>query len=278
MQDESRVRELLREGLSGDGPVVFLTGAGVSAESGIPTFRGEEGYWTIGSREYHPMELATNEAFSRHPDELWSWYLYRRGVCRAAQPNPAHAALVEAERALGRRFVLVTQNVDGLHLRAGNDRERTWQIHGCIDFMRCADECLEAPVPLPDTIPVDWPKTRRVGESERALLKCPDCGAPARPHVLWFDECYDEALYRWDSSIRAASEASLLVVAGTSGATNLPLQMAGIAVRRRIPFLVVNREPSAFSEMVEGLESGLFLQGEAGRILPQVVAAMNEAR
>src|SRR5688500_3238942 len=92
------------------GRVVVLTGAGISAESGIPTFRGKEGYWTVGSREYHPQELATHEAYAQMPLEVWAWYLYRRGVCRAAGPNAAHTSLVALERALGDRFALVTQN------------------------------------------------------------------------------------------------------------------------------------------------------------------------
>ena len=85
------VRELLDAGLSGDGPIVALTGAGISAESGIPTFRGPEGYWKIGSKNYQPEELATWSTFSKMPDEVWAWYLYRRGVCRAAEPNDEDA-------------------------------------------------------------------------------------------------------------------------------------------------------------------------------------------
>ena len=112
--------QALAAALAGDGAFVVVTGAGVSAESGIPTFRGQDGYWTVGSRVYHPQELATHAAFRRMPEEVWRWYLYRLGVCRAAEPNPAHVALVELERALGDRFRLVTQNVDGLHLRAGS--------------------------------------------------------------------------------------------------------------------------------------------------------------
>src|SRR2546426_10737611 len=100
------------------GHVIALTGAGVSAESGIPTFRGRDGYWTVGSRDYHPQELATHAAFARMPWDVWAWYLYRRGVCRAAAPNPAHHALVRL--AAHPRFALVTQNVDGLHRRAGS--------------------------------------------------------------------------------------------------------------------------------------------------------------
>jgi len=87
----------------------MLTGAGVSAESGIPTFRGKEGYWTIGAREYHPQELATHDAFERMPWEVWAWYLYRRTVCNAAEPNDGHRALVSLGAALPDRFALVTQ-------------------------------------------------------------------------------------------------------------------------------------------------------------------------
>src|SRR5690349_7061367 len=117
-----------REALARDGRVVALTGGGVSAESGIPTVRGKEGYWTIGSREYHPQELATHEAFLAMPWEVWAWYLYRRGVCRVAAPNAGHAALVRWDLALGERFALVTQNVDGLHARAGSTPARTYTI------------------------------------------------------------------------------------------------------------------------------------------------------
>ena len=116
--------------------LVFLTGAGISAESGIPTFRGKEGYWTIGSKVYQPQEMATWSNFSQMPAEVWRWYLYRRAICHQAKPNPAHLALADLEARLQSDFTLVTQNVDGLHLRAGNSFDRTYQIHGNIDYMR----------------------------------------------------------------------------------------------------------------------------------------------
>src|SRR5437763_15050145 len=104
-----------RAALARPGTVIALTGAGVSAESGIPTFRGKEGYWTVGSRDYHPQELATHEAFSQMPWEVWAWYLFRRGVCRAAEPNAATHAIVRWDGALRERLGPITQNVDGLH-------------------------------------------------------------------------------------------------------------------------------------------------------------------
>lgn len=261
---------LLTQALAAPGPIVWLTGAGISAESGVPTFRGEEGYWRVGSAHYHPQELATFAAFSAMPREVWSWYLYRRGVCRAAEPNAAHRALAALEAHQPARFLLITQNVDGLHLRAGNTLERTYQIHGNIDFMRPVGG--DAIVPIPAAIPTDWPKDRRVTDAEMALLQVD--GRPARPHVLWFDEVYDEAKFRFESSLRAAAEAALLIVVGTTGATNLPMQIGTLAARRGTPLVVINPEPNPFSELVETTGAGVFLRGTAGEHVPRVCALL----
>src|SRR5438874_8242524 len=166
-----------------DGHVLVLTGAGVSAESGIPTFRGKEGYWTVGSRDYHPQELATHEAFTQMPWEVWGWYLFRRGVCRAAEPNAAHRAIVTWDAALGERFGLITQNVDGLHRRAGSPDARMYPIHGDISLMRCAKDCTLDRYPIPDSVPA-LGKGEAVSAAVKALLVCPKCGGMARPHVL----------------------------------------------------------------------------------------------
>lgn len=221
------------------GRIVFLTGAGISAESGVPTFRGHEGYWLVGSRNYHPQELARRSAFEELPDAVWAWYLYRRGVCRGASPNAAHRALAELEGRLQNRFVLVTQNVDGLHHRAGNTLLRTLEIHGNVDFMRCAADCarkrVDALIPMPDAIPVAWPKDREVDDAVRALLRCPRCGERTRPHVLWFDEHYDEELFRAQSALSVAREAQLLVVVGTTLQTSLPARTSSRARRLARP-------------------------------------------
>jgi NAD-dependent deacetylase len=249
------------------GLVVVLTGAGISAESGIPTFRGVEGYWQVGSRNYRPMELATAAAFERMPDDVWGWYLYRRAVCRGAAPNRAHHALRELELRLGDRFLLVTQNVDGLHLRAGNSTQRTYQIHGNIDLMRCTEECSLELVPVPDALGTSWERGRIPGPDEKALLSCSRCGAPSRPHVLWFDEYYDEERFRFQSSLAAVDRAALLVVIGTSGATNLPTQMCHRAHERGAKLVVVDTEPTPFSSLAER-GSGEFLRGTATELVP----------
>jgi NAD-dependent deacetylase len=268
----SRAIELLDD--AGGGRVVFLTGAGISAESGIPTFRGKEGYWKVGSVNYHPMELATHDAFTRFPDEVWAWYLYRRGVCLAARPNSAHLALAELEASVRERFVLITQNVDGLHVQAGNSRERTFQIHGDIRMMRCADECGRGLLEVPRGIDRSWEKERPLADAERALLICPDCGARSRPHVLWFDEYYNEEHFRFESSLNAAHAADLLVVVGTAGTTNLPLQVGAVVARRGAAMIVVNPEETAFTEFATQTPSGLFLRGKAGEWVPALCAAL----
>lgn len=269
-QPSDEVRRFLDKGMSGSGPIIFLTGAGISAESGIPTFRGEEGYWTVGSREYRPEELATRAAFEAMPNEVWSWYLYRRGVCRQAQPNAAHRALVDLEHGFHDRLVIMTQNVDGLHLRAGSLPHLTYQVHGNIDFMRHDDAGEMQPVPIPDGIEHVWDRGRRLSPEELDLLRHPS-GILGRPHVLWFDELYDEERFRFESCLELAEQASLLVVVGTSGATNLPVQVAATVLRRGVPMVVLNADDAThFASIAERSPFGWFEEGLACDLVPQV--------
>ncbi|ACY17524.1 SIR2 family NAD-dependent protein deacylase [Haliangium ochraceum] len=280
--DLERARARLREG-----PCLVLTGAGISAESGIPTFRGKDGYWTVGSTVYHPQELATNAAFERLPDEVWQWYLYRRSVCRRAQPNPAHDALVTLEQHLGDAFLLITQNVDGLHPRAGQSRARTYSVHGDIDLMRCAAGCSAELLPVPDQAwPVSgqaWPVSGQVGEidagqpldeAQRQLLRCPRCGGRTRPHVLWFDEYYDEAYFRFHSSRDAATRAALLLIVGTSASTNLPWQVVTLAQQHGATIIDINLESNPFEPAALASPGGAVIRQPATAVLPPLVAAL----
>ncbi|MFH1132842.1 MAG: Sir2 family NAD-dependent protein deacetylase [Pseudomonadota bacterium] len=263
----------LRSFLKSNGHLVVLTGAGISAESGIPTFRGKEGYWTIGSAEYQPEEMATHWMFERNPEDVWIWYLYRRGICRSAKPNAGHIATVAMEKALGNRFLLITQNVDGLHLRAGNSMERTYQIHGNIDFARCDNNCGKPRWLLSNEL-----GGKKKGESltdrERELLRCPECGGWARPHVLWFDECYDDENFHFQASLKAASTAKVLLVVGTSGATNLPMQVGTSAMRAGCIVVDINPEPNPFSRLAETAQCGFFLESTAGPILTAIAKVL----
>ncbi len=251
--------------------ITVLTGAGISAESGIPTFRGKEGYWTVGSREYHPQEMATLNMFRKKPDEVWKWYLYRFNVCAKANPNKGHLALVDMENLFEDRFTLITQNVDGLHLRAGNSQERTYHIHGNIFYMRCADECSEKLFKLPESF-MGRSKGKDLDENEKKLLTCPDCGAKTRPHVLWFDETYNEHFYKFQSSLRAAENTHILIVVGTSGATNLPNQVAYEVARHKGLIIDINIEENPFSRLAK-TSGGFFIQKSSGDALQEILAA-----
>lgn len=270
------IQSIIEDHFNRLGLVVFLTGAGISAESGVPTFRGAEGYWTVGSVNYHPQDMATHSSFSKMPDEVWAWYLYRRSICLEAQPNAAHSALVLAEQRLKDRFLLITQNVDGLHLRAGNSHQRTYQIHGNLNYRRCVSECGYGAIPLPDELDTPWSKERRLNKKEYNFLNCPFCGSLTRPHVLWFDEYYDENSYRFDSSIKATKQAALLVVVGTSGSTNLPRQICDLVMYQEIPMVVIDPDTNVVTQMADNYQHGVSVKGTAANILPELVDSILE--
>ena len=269
-EQEKQLRSILGEA----GRVTVLTGAGISAESGIPTFRGPEGYWTVGSQVYHPQEMATFQMFSRRPDDVWQWYLHRATVCGQAAPNAGHRALVDLEKNLGARFLLITQNVDGLHLRAGNSPERTYEIHGNVFFMRCAAECRTDLLPLPPSL-VGRERRQPLAAHETALLICPACGGRARPHVLWFDESYNEHHFRFQSALQAARATRLLIVVGTSGATNLPNQVAWTVLNNGGTIFDINIEDNPFAELARKSSGGAFLGFPSSRLLPELVKRMS---
>lgn len=255
------------------GHVVVVTGAGISAESGIPTFRGEEGYWTIGSRVYHPQEMATHAAFERMPREVWKWYLYRLGVCRGHDPNPAHEALARLEAGIGDRFLLATQNVDGLHLRAGNTQARTCQVHGNIDYMRAADGRDRNLYRVPDGL---CPREREAPliDAQWDVLVVPPDRQPARPHVLWFDEFYEEDLFRSSTALRAAAKCDLFVVIGSSGAAALPMHAIAEAARGGAAIVNVDPSPNPFGEFADDWERGCWVRQTACDAVPGIVDAL----
>ena len=266
MEFSDEVRALLRDPSK---KITILTGAGISAESGIPTFRGPEGYWTIGSRVYMPEEVATQKMFQESPREVWEWYLYRLGVCLDASPNPGHLALVSMENQLAGRFVLITQNVDNLHIRAGNSLQRTFQIHGNISFTRCSKACVPGLYPLASGLARSR-QERSLETEELELLLCEHCGDWLRPHVLWFDEYYDEEYFRFDSSIKIARQTDLLIIVGTSGATSLPAHVASLAHENQACILDINIEQTPFSDIANNSPGGGFIQCSAAEVLPRL--------
>lgn len=225
--------------------VLAITGAGVSAESGIPTFRGKDGWW----RNQDPTRLATPEAFAADPAHVWEWYQYRRGLVADADPNPAHRALARLEAA-GRAVLVATQNVDDLHERAGS-RDVT-HIHGSIWRVRCQGcgaEGDDHTHPLPALPP-----------------RCPACGDRLRPAVVWFGEMLPAApVERVERFLRRGVDLALVV--GTEAVFGY-IQRFALEARQAGALLVeVNPSRTLLSDAVD-----VHLQGPAGRILPDLLA------
>src|SRR3954467_2737442 len=201
--------------------IAVLTGAGISAESGIPTFRGPGGLW----REYRPEDLATPQAFARDPKLVWEWYDWRRGIIAKAVPNAAHHALVKLEIRIP-RFTLITQNVDGLHDLAGNGK--ILKLHGDIWRMRCTECGANFPnrrVPLPKIPP-----------------HCA-CGGLARPGVVWFGEPLPEGMMR--EAEHAVGAAEVLLVIGTSAVVYPAASLIPYAKQAGAKVIEINPEPTA---------------------------------
>ena len=245
-----------------------LTGAGVSAESGIRTFRGKDGYWTVGSSAYTPQEMATKRMFSAHPEESWKWYLMRFLICRDSEPNDGHYALTELSTKLGNRLSLITQNIDGLHLKAAFPKEHCYQIHGSINHMRCSRNC------CPDLFPLPFECVRihhsEDFESVREVLICPKCQAMSRPHILWFDEYYTEKHYRADSAVEVAQESDLLIVAGTTLLTTLPSIIVEDFVSKGKPVINIDIEEGTSAQLAERTPGGGFIHGSSAQALREL--------
>ena len=247
---------------------MVLTGAGISAESGIPTFRGADGFWTVGSKHYQPQELATWEKYNEMPEELWRWYQYRWGICLKAKPNPGHVAVVELQKLVDKSYMLVTQNVDGLHLQAGSDASKLCEIHGRIDEMRC-DERLEGSclyqVDLNDPKNIECaratvmktPKPAK-DETKEPLPMCPKCGVRQRPKILWFDESYNEAFFKWKTVMERMETCDVLLIIGTQLTTGGPRSMVSAAQKSGALIIRVDPEVDLSDSSTAGM---LHLQG-----------------
>jgi NAD-dependent deacetylase len=233
-----------RECLAQARRVTVLCGAGLSEESGIPTFRGESGLW----RTFKAEELATPEAFVRNPKLVWEWYEWRRELISQARPNLGHYALAALERKLGDGFTLITQNVDGLHNRVGS--QRILKIHGDIWWTLCTGcrkVATDLRVPLPELPP-----------------RCEQCGAMLRPGIVWFGEPLPEKT--WQQAEAAASNCEVMIVAGTSAVVYPAASLAPLARRKGARLIEINREETPLSGAAD-----ITLRGPAGEILPQLV-------
>jgi len=222
--------------------VTVLTGAGISAESGVPTFRGKDGLWN----KFRPEELATMEAFLKNPKLVWEWYEYRRKLISTVEPNQAHYALRDLEKMVS-KFSLITQNIDGLHQKAGS--KNVIELHGNIKRNRCIS-CEKVYMNLEF-------------EFKEIPPRC-SCGGIIRPDVVWFGEMLpQEAL---NAAFKASQLCNVFISIGTSALVSPASQLPIIALKNNAYVVEINLEPTPISNIV--CES---IRGKAGEILPKLV-------
>lgn len=240
MRAESSI-DAARVLLEGAHTIAVLTGAGISAESGVPTFRGAGGLW----KQFRAEDLATPEAFRRDPQLCWEWYDWRRGILAKVTPNAGHYSLAGLERQTP-RFTLITQNVDGLHQEAGSGA--VLEIHGSIWRLRCtccSRDWMDRSIPL-------------------ALLPRCECGGLARPGVVWFGENLDPKV--WGAAERATRKSDVFLVVGTSAVVYPAAGLVPLARSAGAKIIELNLEPTPMSALVD-----YALTGRAAEILPKLI-------
>lgn len=226
--------------------LVALTGAGVSQESGLRTFRdAQNGLWS----QYKPEDLASPQAFARDPKLVWDWYAYRREAVKSVRPNPGHYALVELEKSVP-EFQLVTQNVDGLHRMAGN--QHVLELHGNIQRVRCS-EC--------STFAELW------GDDSESVPRCAECDGLLRPDVVWFGEALPRD--QLEAAVEASRSCEIFFSIGTSGVVQPAASLAYAARNNGAVVVEINMESTPLTP-----KANYFLRGKSGEVLPRLVDAV----
>ncbi len=232
--------------LRGTPRLAALTGAGVSQESGLRTFRdAQTGLW----QQYKPEDLASPEAFARDPKLVWDWYAWRREALKSARPNAGHYALVEMEARVP-RFTLITQNVDGLHRMAGS--KNIYELHGNIQRVRCS-EC--------GAFAETW------DEGGESVLRCAVCGGLLRPDVVWFGESLPRSAL--EAAVEAARTCDVFLSIGTSGVVQPAASLPFAARNKGAVVVEINLEATPLTEKAD-----FFFQGKSGEVLPELVKAV----
>jgi NAD-dependent deacetylase len=249
MSDQAEIPEELIQKIREAEHVAVLTGAGISAESGVPTFReAQTGLWA----RYDPQELATPQAFQRNPKLVWDWYTWRRELISEAAPNPGHQALVELAD-LVPEFTLITQNIDGLHQRAGSQNVIT--LHGNLMETKC----------FANNHPVDnWP------ESDDVPPHCPICDSLLRPNVVWFGE--NLAADALQTAVQVAKSCDLFLSIGTSALVHPAASLPLMAIENGATTVEVNPQSTPLTRWMD-----FVLTGAAGELLPLMVTRLKEA-
>ncbi len=238
-----KLSDKLKKALSGARRIAVFTGAGISAESGVPTFRGNEGIW----KKFKPDELATFSGFLKNPELVWEWYRLRKEVMTTVRPNAGHLAIVSLERFY--RVTVITQNVDNLHRRAGSSVVH--ELHGNIErnyCTGCGKFYTDAELHLAET----------------AVPRCAKCSGAVRPDVVWFGEFLPEQA--WNAAVEAARWADIFFCVGTSGVVYPAASLPSVAKQAGAMVVEINVEPT---ELTPAMDESLF--GAAGDVLPRIV-------
>ncbi len=244
---ELKISEALKNLLQPSTNVAVLTGAGVSAESGVPTFRGKDGLWA----KFRPEELANFDAFIANPKLVWEWYNYRRKLMNEVEPNPGHYTLAEWETYFA-DFALITQNVDSLHRRAGSTK--IYELHGNIARNKCAD-C---------NAPMDWE-----GELDPDNIPRCACGGLIRPDVVWFGELLPAKVI--EDAWHKAESCDLFFALGTSSVVQPAASLPLVARRAGAHVVEINPEQTPISDMCDDC-----FRGPTGEILPQLTQYLSQ--
>jgi NAD-dependent deacetylase len=225
--------------------VTIFTGAGISAESGVPTFRGTDGIW----KKFKPEELASFDAFIRNPDLVWEWYRHRKQIIANIQPNPGHYAIARMEQ-FHKRFAVITQNIDNLHRRAGSTV--VYELHGNIERNYCIDcGCRFS--------------NEEILRYERAP-RCTQCNGLVRPDVVWFGELLPEN--QWNLSVTAAEQSGVFIAIGTSAVVYPAASIPLMAKRAGAYVVEINVEPTDLSVVADEM-----ILGKSGEVLPHLLDA-----
>ncbi len=235
--------EILEKSLQTAKKIVFVTGAGISQESGIPTFRGKDGYW----RKYDPMKLATIDAFNQDPKLVWEWYEDRRKNILGAQPNAGHIAIAELEKF--KEVIVLTQNIDGLHQRAGS--KNVLELHGSIIRIKCTVCDFQG----------DFPH-----KFEKLPPLC-KCGKMLRPDVVWFGESLPQDV--WQEAIIHANSCDVMIIAGTSLVVS-PANTLPIYAKQNNAFLIeINPEPTPMSN-----DMNITIKDTSANTIPKLISVI----
>lgn len=233
--------------------LVVFTGAGMSKDSGLDTFRDADGVWANNA----PQDYASPEGFRRNPRKVWRWYAQRRRQMLEAEPNAGHKAIAKLDAFLP-HVTVITQNIDELHQRAGSGR--VLELHGSVHRYKCSKNCRGTPTltPVPEL-------------TQEEPLACPTCGALTRPDVVWFGEMLPADV--WEDAVLETAACDAVLVVGTSGLVEPAASLLWRAKSRRKALVEVNPEPTLISSIADVL-----LQGKAAETVPALLAALEEYR